>query len=117
MYEAAERLDRGQNGRRLFGDAFVDTFVKACIAEDAALRKAVPDEERRRYLDGLTSDQNHKQDQKTKNGEPSMVDKNTDYHRDIDEGERADLVQRVRKKIDDLAWTISITNTSRSPGA
>lgn len=51
LFEAADRLEHGKNGRRLFGEAFVDNFVKACRAEDAALRKAVPEEERRRYLE------------------------------------------------------------------
>ncbi len=51
LAEAADRLDSGKNGRRLFGEAFVDNFVQACRAEDAALRRAVSDEERRRYLE------------------------------------------------------------------
>lgn len=51
LYEAASRLEHSENGRRLFGDAFVDNFALACKAEDSALRKSVPDEERRRYLE------------------------------------------------------------------
>lgn len=51
LAEAADMLDHGTNGRRLFGEAFVENFVKACRAEDAALRKAVSAEERRRYLE------------------------------------------------------------------
>lgn len=51
LAEAADRLDQGAAGRRLFGEAFVDNFVNACRAEDAALRKAVSDDERRRYLE------------------------------------------------------------------
>jgi glutamine synthetase len=51
LYDAAERLDQSKSARRLFGDAFVTNFVMACKAEDAALRKAVSDEERRRYLE------------------------------------------------------------------
>ena len=51
LAEAADRLEQSNNGRRLFGEAFVNNFVKACRAEDASLRKVVSDDERRRYLE------------------------------------------------------------------
>ena len=51
LYEAAERLENSESAARLFGESFIGNFVLSCRAEDAALRKAVPDEERRRYLE------------------------------------------------------------------
>jgi len=52
LAEAADRLDKSETARRLFGAPFTDNFVAACRAEYASLAKAVSAEERARYLEG-----------------------------------------------------------------
>ncbi len=51
LLEAADRLERSQAAREIFGDAFVDYFVTSRRMEDLAARGHVTAWERRRYLE------------------------------------------------------------------
>ena len=51
LYAAADALDRSGRARKIFGDAFIDHFVASRRVEEAALRQAVSNAERSRYLE------------------------------------------------------------------
>lgn len=51
LADAADRLDASQTARAIFGDVFIDTFVAARRAEDAAWRRHVSAWEVARYLE------------------------------------------------------------------
>lgn len=52
LSEAAERLRKSADARRIFGSPFIDHFAKACDAEHASLARAVSSLELQRYLEG-----------------------------------------------------------------
>src|SRR5690606_21300056 len=51
LFEAAERLERCQPAREVFGARFVDHFVRTCRVEEGAMRRATGGPERARYLE------------------------------------------------------------------
>jgi glutamine synthetase len=51
LYVATDALDRSGTARKIFGDAFIDHFVASRRVEEAALRQAVSNAERSRYLE------------------------------------------------------------------
>ena len=53
LFEATRRLDTCAAARELWGEAFIDHFVRSLRAEEAALRREVGAAERARYLEVL----------------------------------------------------------------
>lgn len=51
LRDAVERLDRSAEARSIFGDAFIDSFVKSQLVEVLAYERHVTGWERERYLD------------------------------------------------------------------
>ncbi len=51
LLEAAERFEASKTARRLFGDRFVDHFVRSRKVEDTVFRRHVSGFERARYID------------------------------------------------------------------
>ena len=51
LFTAINRMNTSDNARAIWGDGFVDHFVKACRAEEAALRRETSAAERARYLE------------------------------------------------------------------
>ncbi len=53
LFEATERLNASRAARDIFGDVFIDHFVKSRRAEDIALRRQVSAAERARYIEAV----------------------------------------------------------------
>lgn len=53
LFEATERLNASRTAREIFGDVFIDHFVKSRRAEDIALRRQVSAAERARYIEAV----------------------------------------------------------------
>ena len=51
LFVAADRLDRSEESKAIWGDVFIQHFVAAIRAEEAALRRETSAAERARYLE------------------------------------------------------------------
>ena len=51
LYTATEQLDASETARAIWGETFIEHFITACRAEEAALRREISAAERARYIE------------------------------------------------------------------